>query len=127
MEPQQLHTIAALLVAVLSVLFVIGRIGGKFLDDWWDRGKPKNANGNGNSTNGDTRKICFLGEDGVNHMLERLDAHHDRLREAIHQNHASTIALLSQLANNLDARRETEKEIAITLRLIERHMAEGRK
>ena len=121
MDPQHLHIVAGLLVAVLSVLFIAGRVFGKFLDDWWDKSKAKTANGNGLKM-----RVSDV-EEATQRVVELFGERHDRLREAIHQNHAAVLAVLTQLANNLDSRRDTEKEIAITLRLIEKHMAEGRR
>ena len=121
LEPHEMNIIAGLLVALLVALFFAGRIFGKFLDDWWDKSKAKNGNGNALKM-----RVSDV-EEATQRVVELFGERHDRLREAIHQNHAAVLAVLTQLANNLDSRRDTEKEIAITLRLIEKHMSEGRR
>jgi hypothetical protein len=119
MEPttnEHLHIVAGLLVAALFALLVIAKVGGKFLDDWWDKGKPKNGNGS-------VAKNNFNAEDATERIIELFGERHDRLREMIHQNHAATLAVLTELSRILSSRTQTESDIAITLKLIERHMA----
>jgi len=117
--PQELHTVAGLLIAVLFVLFIAGKVFGKFLDDWWDKSKGRTiVNGNG-----ETKKVCYMGQGGADRIIERMDAHHERLREIVHENHAAALAILMRLADALQQRTVAEQDISLTLKLIEKHLA----
>ena len=69
---QQLHTTAGLLVAVLAVLFVLGKIGSKFLDDWWEKSRAPGSSGPTNG-NGDTKRVCFMGEGAAEKIADHID------------------------------------------------------
>lgn len=116
---EHLHLVIGLILALLGTMAVVLKFVFKFIDQRWpDQTKVSNGNG-------ETKKVCFMGEGEAERIMDRMDDRHTRLREIIHQNHAATLAILTQMSQALDSRRETEKEIAITLKLIERHLAVG--
>jgi hypothetical protein len=117
--PQDLHVIAGLLVAVLAVLMVVAKVGGKFLDDWWEKTRKTGPQvvGNGNG-NGDTKRVCFMGQGGSERITEHIDDKHDQLRDMIHQNHAAVITILDRLARTLEESKETTRGIETSIEIL---------
>jgi hypothetical protein len=114
---QQLHLTAGLLVAVLAVLFVLGKIGSKFLDDWWEKTRAPSSSGKVNG-NGDTKRVCFMGEGGSDAITNHIDDKHEALRDLIHQNHASVITILDRLARTLEESKETTRGIETSIEIL---------
>lgn len=116
---EHLHLVIALGIAVLTGMALVLKVVFKVIDQRWPTVQPGPVfpNLNGGSKNGSAAKW------DADRIMERVEDRHDRLREILHQNHASTLSILSQMSQALDSRRETERDIAVTLKLIERHMA----
>lgn len=125
---QQLHVLAGLLVAVLAVLFVAGKFFSKFLDDWWDRSHKgqSSPNGNGATGNGDTKRVCFMGQGGADSITEHIDNSHDRLRDMIHQNHAAVVAILDRLSTTLEESKRTTAGIEKSIEILREILRERR-
>lgn len=125
---QQLHVLAGLLVAVLAVLFVAGKFFSKFLDDWWDRSHKgqSSPNGNGSNGNGETKRVCFMGQGGADSITEHIDNSHDRLRDMIHQNHAAVVAILDRLSTTLEESKRTTAGIEKSIEILREILRERR-
>lgn len=117
---QDLHVVAGLLIAVLAVLFVAGKVMSKFLDDWWEKSRTKgqSSNGNGGNGNGDTKRVCFMGQGGSDTITEHIDNGNERLRDLIHQNHASVLGILDRLARTLEESKRTTEGIETSIEIL---------